>query len=197
MAIRISSGITVQSTSIRVFSWKFAGFWPVERRWMIIDQIITAKTNTPMTTQIQKMVMCRLNTERLTSVTPRDMLTSHAACAWLNSEHSSRPIPSRGCRNIAGSPIVLVIPPKHRAARKRQSRLHASTAETGTQGAVGSYQVTSFESKYRQRPSPGNYAGEMAGNAVGAPKDRAPNAAENPQKRIRPRRAPRKRQLRK
>src|SRR5690606_7608026 len=109
----------------------------------------------------------RLNTERLTSVTPRDMLTSHAACAWLNSEHSSRPIPSRGCRNIAGSPIVLVIPPKHRAARKRQSRLHASTAETGTQGAVGSYQVTSFESKYRQRPSPGNDAAEMAGDRCG------------------------------
>ena len=46
-----------------------------------VDQIITLNTSTPMITQIQKMVMCRSNTERLTSVAPRCMLTSQAPWA--------------------------------------------------------------------------------------------------------------------
>ena len=41
----------------------------------------TANTSTPMITQIQKMVMCRSNTERLTSVAPARMFTSQAAWA--------------------------------------------------------------------------------------------------------------------
>lgn len=38
MATRIRNGTMVQRISTRVFSWKWAAFWPVERRCIIIDQ---------------------------------------------------------------------------------------------------------------------------------------------------------------
>src|SRR5690606_5926930 len=63
-----------------------------------------------MTTQIQKIAMCRLNTDRLTSVTPTGMFTSQAAWAWPNKKHSPRLIQSFGCRDIAGSPYGSCYP---------------------------------------------------------------------------------------
>ena len=62
IAIRISKGTTVQRISTVVLSWNLAATWPVERRWTIIDQNMAPNTMMPITTQIQKMVMCRSNT---------------------------------------------------------------------------------------------------------------------------------------
>ena len=81
MATRISNGMMVQSTSTLVFSWKCADCSRLERRWANIDQNITANTSTPMITQIQKMVMCRSKTERLTSVAPERIFKSQAPWA--------------------------------------------------------------------------------------------------------------------
>ncbi|MNN76027.1 hypothetical protein D3C81_1923710 [compost metagenome] len=81
IATRIRNGTTVHMISTQVCSWKCAGCWPVERRWMIIDQNIAPKTTRPMITQIQKMVMCRSNTALLTSVAPGAMFTVQAALA--------------------------------------------------------------------------------------------------------------------
>lgn len=108
---RITNGTTVQRISTAVLSWKCAGCWPVERRWTIIDQNIAPKTSTPITTQIQKMVMCRSKTDRLTSVAPGAMLTVQAAFAWLIAESKRKPIQTRGCRSIRVPLIVVFIPP--------------------------------------------------------------------------------------
>lgn len=62
MATRISRGTTVQRISTVVLSWNLAATWPVDRRCKIIDQNIAPNTTMPITTQIQKMVMCRSNT---------------------------------------------------------------------------------------------------------------------------------------
>ncbi|MCY1414362.1 hypothetical protein D9M71_298100 [compost metagenome] len=78
---RMRKGTMVQRISTVVLSWKCAGCCPVERRWTTIDQNITPKTATPITTQIQKIVMCKSKTLRLTSVAPGDMFTVQAACA--------------------------------------------------------------------------------------------------------------------
>ena len=72
--------------------------------------VVTPKTTTPITTQIQKMIMCRSKTERLTSVTPGSIFTAHSACAEPNVNHSRRPIQTRGCRIIAGSPRCSCYP---------------------------------------------------------------------------------------
>ena len=106
---RITNGTTVQRISTVVLSWKCAGCWPVERRWTIIDQNIAPKTSTPITTQIQKMVMCRSKTDRLTSVAPGAMLTVQAAFAWLIAE--SKGSPSRLVDVAAfGFPLSLFYP---------------------------------------------------------------------------------------
>src|SRR5690606_25058291 len=72
-----------------------------------------------MTTQIQKIAMCRSKPERLTSVAPVRMFTSQAACAWLTSVDSPSPIQMHGCRDIAGSPYDSCYPADcHRHRRK-------------------------------------------------------------------------------
>lgn len=78
---RIRKGTTVQRISTHVCSWKCAACWPVERRWMTIDQNIAPNTTMPMITQIQKMVMCRSKTALETSVAPGCMFTVQAALA--------------------------------------------------------------------------------------------------------------------
>src|SRR5690606_2014366 len=110
MPIRISSGMTVQRISTVRFSWKVAGTAPLERRCMIIDQNITANTMAPMITEIQKMVMCRLKTERLTSVAPGLMLTVQLALAFPAGAMRNKP-PSQvcACRNIPVSPYLFFL----------------------------------------------------------------------------------------
>ena len=123
MPTRISNGMMVQSTSTLVFSWKCADSSRLERRCANIDQNMTANTSTPMITQIQKMVMCRSNTERLTSVTPDRMFTSQAAWACANSDHSPIPIQTRGCRDIAGSPYGSCYPADRSSGRSVEQAL--------------------------------------------------------------------------
>lgn len=82
----------------------------MERRWTIIDQNIAPKTSTPITTQIQKMVMCRSKTDRLTSVAPGAMLTVQAAFAWLIAEQKEAH-PDSWMSQHSGSLIVVFIPP--------------------------------------------------------------------------------------
>src|SRR5690554_6550294 len=109
MPTRFSRGMTVQRISTVRFSWNLAGTAPLERRCMIIDQSITANTMAPMITEIQKMVMCRLNTERLTSVAPGLMFTVQSALAFPARAMRSMPYSQvRACRNIPVSPCILV-----------------------------------------------------------------------------------------
>src|SRR5690606_17932679 len=105
MPIKISSGMTVQRISTVRFSWNLAATAPLARRCMIIDQNITPNTMAPMITEIQKMVMCRLKTERLTSVAPGLMLMVQLALVWPARDARNKPISQlRACRNIPVSP---------------------------------------------------------------------------------------------
>ena len=74
----------------------------------MIDHNMAPNTMMPMTTQIQKMVMCRSNTAWLTSVAPGDMFTVQAAFAGLKTDHNNSPIHRCGCR-IAVFPLAFLV----------------------------------------------------------------------------------------
>ena len=60
MATRIITGMTVQMISTLVLCTRVvSGTAPLDLRNVTIDQIMTPNTTTPMTTQTQKISMCR------------------------------------------------------------------------------------------------------------------------------------------
>ncbi|MOA00644.1 hypothetical protein D3C78_1200170 [compost metagenome] len=126
----MAKGTTVQRISTQVCSWNCAAWRPWLRRCMSIDQNIAPNTSTPMTTQIQKMIMCRSNTERLTSVAPGPMFTAQFACAGSVASASAAPSEKCESRNIPGPLVVLVIPPASCLRSGREQRLAATDCRT-------------------------------------------------------------------